>query len=96
MHETIQEKVSVLTLFQRPQSRHRPGELPNSQAVPLKVRWQGRVYKINKLGLHHTQRAGRILHHIFSVTDGNTFFRLNFNTETLDWILEEISDGLTN
>lgn len=68
---------------------------PNGAKVsPLKVRWDGRVYSITKVGLHHNFRAGKTLHHIFSVVAGEIFFRLNFNTENLSWRLEEVSDGL--
>ena len=49
---------------------------------------------ITKLGFHHTVRVGRVLHHIFSVATESMFFRLNLDTETLSWTLEEVSDGL--
>ncbi len=62
--------------------------------LPAKVKWQGRVYTITKLGFHHTMRVGRVLHHIFSVATDTLFFRLNLDTETLFWTLEELSDGL--
>ena len=61
---------------------------------PLRLRWDGRVYSVTKVGLHHQFRIGRTLHHIFSVVCGDTFFRLNLNTDNLSWHLEEISDGL--
>jgi len=58
------------------------------------VKWAGRKYPITKTGLHHTQRQGRTLYHIFSVTSGNLFLRLSLNTDNLHWILTEVSDGL--
>lgn len=63
---------------------------------PVILKWDGREYRITKIGLHHTFREGRTLFHIFSVVSGETFFRLNFNTDTLSWRLEEVSDGLPN
>lgn len=39
---------------------------------------------------------GKTLHHIFSVSDGTIFFRLNFNTRAMQWRLEEVSDGLAD
>jgi len=86
MTETINEKVSVVAVYNR----------DNKSFLPQRLKWQGRVYNISKLGYHHTQKLGRILHHIFSVTDGNLAFRLNLDTEVLSWTLEEVSDGLTN
>lgn len=82
MAETINESVSVDLL-----SNH----LKHS-AYPWVIYWRGRRYTIRQVGMHHTIREGRVLHHIFSVTDGTTFFRLTFNTETLDWKLLEVDD----
>ena len=65
-----------------------------AKVSPIKVRWDGRVYPITKVGLHHHFREGRTLHHIFSVISDETFFRLNLNTDNLLWRLEEVSDGL--
>ena len=61
---------------------------------PRWVMWNGRVYPVAKVGLHHTFREGRILYHVFSVAAKSVFFRLILNTENLHWRLEEISDGL--
>lgn len=63
-------------------------------SLPRKILWDGRVFPILKLGLHHTLREGRDLHHIFSVTTQELSFRLRLDTNTLFWTLEEISDGL--
>jgi hypothetical protein len=62
------------------------------KVYPWVISWRGRRYTITKVGLHHRVRDGRDLIHIFSVTDGTTFFRLEFNTDTLGWKLIEI-DG---
>jgi len=63
---------------------------------PIQVTWEGRDYPILKLGLHHTYRAGRTLHHVFSVSSQTLFFRLSLNTDTLNWTLEELADTETN
>jgi hypothetical protein len=84
MHLKVDVPVSVISIYD-----------PNGAKVsPLKVRWDGRVYSITKVGLHHHFRQGRTLHHIFSVVSDETFFRLNLNTDNLSWRLEEVSDGL--
>lgn len=62
--------------------------------APKWVKWRGRVYKIEKIGLHHTYREGRTLFHVFSVATATVFMKLVFDTETLKWKLEEIYDGL--
>ncbi len=84
MRQTMDEEVSVSMIF-----NHRTKE-----AVPKKVQWQGKVYDISKIGLHHTYRAGRTLMHVFSVITDTLFFRLELNTDNLHWSVKEISDGL--
>jgi hypothetical protein len=64
------------------------------KVVPKWVIWNGRLYPIAKVGLHHTFRRGRTLYHVFSVASKSLFFRLVLDTENLHWRLEEISDGL--
>ncbi len=80
MSEEINESVSVNLL-----SNHL-----KRTANPSLLYWRGRRYLITNIGLHHTTRDGRTLFHVFSVTDGVTFFKLIFNTDTLDWKLLEI------
>ena len=75
MAEDINEKISV-NLF---------------NAEPTGFFWKGRSYNIAKIGFHHTFWQGRNLVHVFSATDGNTFFKLEFNTETLLWKLLEVA-----
>ncbi len=61
--------------------------------TPKWVKWKGRVYKVENIGLHHTFRRGRILYHAFSVATKTLFMRLILNTETLSWRLEEVENG---
>lgn len=82
----VNEKVSVLSLFDR----------QTAELKPVRLKWQGREYTITKLGMHHTLREGRVLHHIFSVTDGNIFFCLDLDTEDLSWTLKQTSDGMVD
>lgn len=63
--------------------------------IPWVISWRGKQYRIKTVGLHHRIRDGRTLMHMFSVTDGTTYFRLQFNTETLEWRLIEIEDSLS-
>lgn len=83
MNEIINEKVSVISFYDR----------NKGQAQPLKVIWQGRDYIIKQVGYHWPVRMGRKLVHVFSVvTENNTSFKLVHDTETLHWILEEVID----
>jgi hypothetical protein len=84
MIERVNEKVAMI-------SSYNPA---NGQVMPRRMHWRDQEYTITKLGYHHVTRDGRHIYHIFSVTDGTTDFRLKFDTVTLHWTLEEISDGL--
>jgi hypothetical protein len=86
MFETINEKVSVITVYDR----------EKKIVMPVKIRWQGRNYKIIKTNYYHRYRAGRDMLHVFHVTDGSIDFRLKFDSQNLIWTLEEVSDGSAN
>jgi hypothetical protein len=88
MTETINEKVSVITIFKQ-------SPLKN-EVIPYLVKWQGRKYKIKKIGFQHSIREGRNVYHIFTVSTENIDMRLKFDTQNMHWILEEITDGFTN
>lgn len=80
MAEDINESVSVALW-----SNHSTNKI-----LPYSLYWHGRRYQITTVGFHHMERSGRALYHIFSVTDGTTFFKLKLDTETLGWKLLEI------
>jgi len=84
MTTIIDEKVSVNLL-----SNHMKGT-----ASPTSLYWRGRRYTLSAIGLHHTVREGRGLMHIFSATDGTTFFKLKLDTETLAWRLLELAHDI--
>ncbi len=83
MPETIDETVSVDLL----------SNTLKRKVYPWVVYWRGRRYTIRQVGLHYTTRIGAVLYHIFSVTDGATYFKLRLDTETLNWKLLEIDSG---
>lgn len=66
------------------------------RSAPIGVVWEGKSYRIIKIGLHHTYHRGRTLYHVFSVESPTLFFKLVLNTDTLNWNLEEIADDLPN
>ena len=85
MIETIQEKVEVILRFRL---------MPKPETEIYKIRWRGKEYLIKELAYHHKVWEGRTRMHKFAVSTGNLDFRLNYDTENLFWILEEVSDGL--
>ncbi len=86
MRETLHEKISVNLVF----------DCETKRVTPKHLKWHGRPYTITQVGLHHTYRSGRTLFHVFSVSDGTMFFRLELDTETLHWLLTEVSDVLSD
>jgi hypothetical protein len=84
MPETINEPVSV-TLWSNHKTR---------KVLPYTLYWKGRQYRITTIGLHHTVWEGRRLFHIFSVSDGNTFFKLVMDSESLAWTLVEVETSV--
>lgn len=83
MNQRLSLLVSVISIFDH----------KTRLVKPLRVLFEGRAYEIIKIGYHHTYRTGRVLYHVFSVASDTLFFRLNLDTESLFWTLEEISDG---
>jgi len=86
MLEKINEEVSVVMYYNAKQKL----------AQPHIIRWKNQDYQVSQIGYHHAVQEGKTLHHIFELTDNkaNLWFRLNFNTANLHWLLEAISDGL--
>ncbi len=82
MAEDIHESISVALW-----SNH-----TTKKILPYSLYWRNRRYRITNVGFHHAVHEGRTLIHIFSVTDGTTFFKLKFDTETLLWTLLEVAD----
>ena len=84
MIEAIHEKVEVILIFRL---------MPKPETNIYKVRWRGKEYVVKKLAYHHKVRDGRNLLHKFSVSTDNLDLRLTYDTENLQWELEEVSDG---
>lgn len=82
MNEIINERVSVVTVY----------DSSKGVVMPVKLKWAGREYKLEKLGYRHKVRQGRVLLHIFSVANDTLAFKLEFNTENLHWVLQEVYD----
>lgn len=86
MYETINEKVDVIAIFKKGYEDVRP----------FKVRWHGQDHAITKVGYQHKYRQGKNIIHVFSCTDGASFFQLAFNAAELSWFIEKVWDGETN
>lgn len=63
--------------------------------VPIKFRRQnGREIVITEIGLRHPTTKGMRTIHAFDVTDGQTDYRIELDSERLTWFLTREGDGL--
>ncbi len=82
MLSDVNEVVEVLTVFKK------------NLVWPKALKWNGRVYQINKVNMRHQTLDGQTLVHYFSVSNNDNFFKLAFNTKNLQWKLEQVySEG---
>ncbi len=81
MYETINEPVKVLVSFFKNRVR------------PLAFEWHGRRYPVKQVNLIHSARKGEARVYFFSVSDDTNYFRLAFDTKTLEWELQEMYSG---
>ncbi len=83
----LAERVQVIAVFDT--SRH--------HCRPLRFkRSNGQVVEIAEIGLRHPAPAGRKTMHLYDVTDGQSEYRLEFDSERLVWQLtrEAVYAGL--
>jgi len=85
MRQKIDEEVSVVMYY----------SAKKKVALPHIMSWQSTEYDVGEIGYHHRVREGDVLHHIYEFVDKTStyWFRLNFNTASLHWTLETVSDG---
>lgn len=76
-YDSVREPVEVLVAFK------------NARPEPMMFKWGKQYYQIRKINLVHAERIGREKVYFFSVSDDANAYRLSFNTESLQWALEE-------
>lgn len=82
MYDLVNEPVDVLVAFR------------NNRVMPWLMKWNGKKYNIKQVNLIHSVREGSKRIFYFSVSDLLNYFKLKFDTETLEWRLVEIyTDG---
>jgi len=77
MLEQINQTIDVLVAFTQ------------EKVLPLSFRWQNKKYSVSKVNLVHSERIGRDKWYYFSVSSGEDYFKLGFNTENNNWVLAE-------
>ncbi|OGL73504.1 hypothetical protein A3F28_01860 [Candidatus Uhrbacteria bacterium RIFCSPHIGHO2_12_FULL_57_11] len=56
---------------------------------PWKFRWGNRMFEVKRVNLIHGSREGRSRVFTFSCSDDANFWKLRFDTESLEWRLVE-------
>ena len=78
MFQRIDEKVDIIGLYTK------------GHFLPKKMKWNGRVFPIDKITLVTEVRDGEVKKRLYSFVSGKDLYRLLFNRETEMWVLEEI------
>jgi hypothetical protein len=86
MHEQCNDQVSVLASFT-------PGPRGLMRVVPHVMKWQGKRWRVDTMGLYHPERRGTKRVHVFGFSSGTTAFRLELDPDTLQWTLVEVFYG---
>lgn len=76
----ISETVDVWVLFSK------------NHIQPFVFFWHGRQIKIDKINLVHTSKNGAWVFYHFSVSSGGNFYRLRFDANKLNWVLEAVEE----
>lgn len=87
MFEKLHDPVSVLASFSH-------GPQGTVQVVPHAMKWQGKRWRVDRMGLHHPERRGTKRVHIFGFSSGETAFRLELDPDSLEWTLVEAYYGI--
>lgn len=83
MSEALHERVAVVVTFDASRAGCSPRKFRRSN---------GREVDISEVGLYHAAKRGAKVVHIFDVSDGESDYRLEFDSQRLVWhITGEVS-----
>lgn len=87
MFEQINEPIEVIAKFAL--LRQGFGGQAGNQTIPVKFLWHDREILVKKVNLVYSSFVGRTKFYYFAVSDSANYFKLQFNTESLQWTLVE-------
>ena len=82
----VNERVDVVAVYKK------SGDVA-SLCTPYKMKWRGQEIIFTELGLRHPTVAGKRMLHVFHVSDGVNGYRLEFDAESLTWMLVSMIGG---
>lgn len=77
VHEILHDPVDVRVDFH------------GKRVHPKRLRWGNNIYDITQIHLIHPAREGTKRIYYFSASDTTNFFKLRFDTDSLEWHLVE-------
>ena len=77
MYQTINEPIQVVSNFKE------------GKVQSLKFLWKDREYLFDKINLSYHHFEGRAKFYYFTVSDSVNYFKLQFNSDSLNWTLLE-------
>lgn len=78
MFVDVNETVEMIVVFKK------------HKTVPVSIRWNDKTYNIKQISMVHKAYSGNGLVYYFSVSDNFNYFKLAFDTKTLQWHLEQV------
>ncbi len=78
MYQTIGEEISVAGAFK------------HSKFKPTKFQWRQAVYPVEEITLINDVKDGGVRKRYYSLVAKGNLYRLCFNRETEQWLLEEV------
>lgn len=77
--EDINEKIEVIAVFQAGKLR------------PLRFRWNGRVYKIQRVnGSWKSEQGAAYFHHYSVMSEGPDVYEISYNPQRFTWALDRV------
>lgn len=65
----------------------------NNLIQPYLFFWRQRQIKVDQVNLIHTSKIGNNLFYHFSISSGNNFYQLRFDSTRLKWFVEKVEEG---
>jgi hypothetical protein len=79
VYEDIFEPIEVISLFNEGKIR------------PLRFKWNGRIYKVNKINGHWVNPQGYTKQHHFSlIADSSDYFEILMDTSNFEWQIARV------
>lgn len=76
--EQINDPIQAFVLFK------------HGKVIPFSFSWNGKSYKVKGTNMIHTAKDGEATLYFFSVSSESGTYKLQFNTQTMIWSLDEV------